>query len=81
MVFDPASIAPLGFGATFVLAIVASLFVAGVIYGGKALERAEQARDDAMKALAESQKDVAAQTAAINALTTELRESRLRGSR
>lgn len=81
MPFDPTLLAPLGFGATFVLAIVASLFVTGVIVPGKLLDRAEKARDSAMTTVATLAGDVKDQGAATKDLTTELRESRLRGNR
>lgn len=79
MVFDPTILAPLGFGATFVLAVVASLFVSGIIVPGKLLDRAERNTEAALKNNADLLKDNDRMVDAIDKLTTELRENRLRG--
>lgn len=79
MPFDPQALAQLGIGATGVLGIVASLFVSGKIVTGLLLDRAEKRAENAMALLADAIKDVNRQTDAVAALTTELREGRLRG--
>lgn len=81
MPFDPTQLAQLGAGATFVLAIVASLFAIGKIGPMTLVDRAEKRADTATALAASALADLKTMATAVDALTTELRESRLRGNR